>query len=85
MRLSWTGEIFGHIHIHLVEYIVILDGLVRKEFDRAFPKWSERYQKVFKTIKKIITEAKCLAIIDYNFRETIYIITDTSLIETGAI
>ena len=71
--------------LHLVEHTVIIDGLVRKEFDGAFPKWSKRFQKVFKTIKKIITGAKYLAIINYNSRKTIYVTTDTSLIGTEAI
>jgi len=45
----------------------------------------ERYQKAFKTIKKIITRAECPITINYDFREIIYIITDTSLIRTEAV
>jgi len=45
----------------------------------------ERYQKAFKTIKKIITGAECPTTINYDFRETIYITTNTSLIGTEAI
>jgi len=64
---------------------VILDRLIRKEFDRVFSKWLEKYQNIFKTIKKIIIRAKCLKIIDYNSRGKIYVTTNISLIGTEAI
>ena len=70
---------------YLVEYTIVLDGLVWKKLDKAFLKWLERHQKVFKAIKKIITGAKYLTTIDYNSGEKIYIIIYISLIETGAI
>jgi len=56
---------------HLVEHTIVFDGLVWKKLDKAFLKWLERHQKVFKTIKKIITGAKYLTTIDYNSGEII--------------
>ena len=70
---------------HLTEHIVVLDELVSKEFDKIFPKWSQKHQNIFEKIKQIVTEAKYLTMIDYNSRENIYIITNTSSIGTRTI
>jgi len=58
--------------------------LVKKEFNRAFTKWSERYQKVFETIKNY-SKAKSLTTINYNYEKTIYVIINTSLIGIEAV
>ena len=55
---------------YLTKHITILNKLVSKEFDKIFPKLSQKHQNIFEKIKQIITEAKCLTMIDYNLERT---------------
>ena len=71
----------------LAKYTVTLDELTRKECDKVFPKWTDRHQQSFDSIKRLVTSTDCLTTIDPNLMPShkIFVTTDASDTGSGAI
>ena len=69
----------------LVEYTSVLISLTKKEFDKAFPAWTEHYQAAFDAIKQIVIGWECLTSIDHDSGKNIYVTTNVSDRGTGAV
>ncbi|KAG5717653.1 hypothetical protein E4T56_gene17979 [Termitomyces sp. T112] len=53
-----------------------------KECDRLFPEWTDEHQRAFDEIKRIVTSAECLTVIDYEDpTKKIFVTTNTILFD----
>ena len=62
----------------LAEHTSVLTPLTKKEFDKAFPAWTEHHQVAFDAIKQIVIGQECLTSIDHDSGKNIYVTTDAS-------
>ena len=70
----------------LAEHTLVLTPLTHKDCDKKFPPWLPIHQTAFDNIKRLVTSAKCLTVIDYdNPDHHIYVTTDASNRCTGAV
>ena len=65
----------------------VLMELTTKAADKRFPKWENRHQLVFDSIKAIVTSCECLMVIDHHNmgNNKIFVTTDTSDKVSGAV
>ena len=70
---------------HLAIYTSALTPLTKKEYDKAFPTWTDRHQAAFEGIKQVVLSRECLTTVDHESGETIYVTTDASDSGTGAV
>lgn len=69
----------------LVIHTSVLTPLTKREYDKAFPIWTERHQAAFDGIKQIVVSRECLTTVDHDSGETIFVTTDASDQGTGAV
>ena len=72
---------------NLARFTVVLDKLMRKEFDKAFTRWTAQHQTAFESIKKLVMFTDCLTTIDPKLMPDykIFVTTDASDTSSGAI
>ena len=72
---------------NLAQHTNVLDDLTTKECDKIFPPWSERHQKAFDDIKKLVLSKACLTTIDPSLMPShkIFVTTDASDTGSGAV
>jgi hypothetical protein len=65
----------------------ILNRLTWKDCNEVFPKWTQKHQEAFDTIKQIVVSRECLTIIDHTRTPDlkIFVTTDASEKATGAV
>lgn len=70
----------------LAEHTSTLTPLTTKECDHTFPAWNDTHQAAFNAIKRLVTGAECLTVINYDDpNKHIYVTTDASDRRTGAV
>jgi len=70
----------------LAEFTSILTPLTHKDYDKHFPPWLSEHQRAFDNIKRLVTGAGCLTVIDYDDpTKHIFVTTDASDRRTGAV
>jgi len=70
----------------LAEFTSILTPLTHKDHDKHFPPWLSEHQLAFDNIKRLVTGAGCLTVIDYDDpTRHIFVTTDASDRRTGAV
>ena len=81
-RPKWTRDVWAFLEIvcyiaaylpQLAEHTLVLTPLTKKEFDKAFPAWTEHHQAAFDAIKQIVIGRECLTSIDHDSGENIYV------------
>ncbi|KAI0338305.1 hypothetical protein BDW22DRAFT_1315165, partial [Trametopsis cervina] len=72
---------------HLAEHTAILTPLTTKDAEKAWPGWTDTHNVAFRAIKKLVTSAECLTVIDHeNMRDNrVFVSTDASDWATGAL
>jgi len=65
---------------NLAQHTRILDELTTKDCDKRFPKWSDRHQHAFDSVKRLVTSPHCLTTIDASLMPTynIYVTMDVT-------
>jgi hypothetical protein len=71
----------------IADHTLVLDKLTQKECDKSFPKWTQRYQDTFNSIRELVASPACLTTIDPSLMpgHKIFITMDTSNTGSGAI
>ena len=68
----------------LAKFTITLDELTRKECDKIFPKWTDRHQQSFDSIKHLVISTECLTTIDPNLMPSHKIFVTMDASDTGS-
>ncbi|KAG8842896.1 hypothetical protein FRB96_004611, partial [Tulasnella sp. 330] len=93
-RPTSTSEVHGFLGLvryiaeflpQLAEHTSHLTPLTKKELNKNFPEWTATHQQAFDAIKELVLGTDCLATINFNSGDTIFVTTDASDQRTGAV
>lgn len=72
---------------NLAQHTNVLDELMTKDCDKTFPAWSDRHQKAFDDVKRLVLSKACLTTIDPSLmpKFKIFVTTDASDTGSGAV
>jgi hypothetical protein len=71
----------------ITEFTRVLNELTLKEYDCAFPEWSQKYENAFQKIKEAVISRECLTTIDHEMmpENKIFVTTDASDYQSGGV